>query len=53
MYTPTYTTLYKDIPLGTEIIARDTLCVIAIAWDGTFWPEDEIHVTDGVYNYRE
>jgi len=26
-----YTTTYKDIPQGERIIARDTLCVIAIA----------------------
>lgn len=49
----TYTTLYKDIPKWEEIIARDTLCVIAIAWeDNSFQPDDEIHVTDWKYNYR-
>jgi len=49
-----YTTTYKDIPHGEKIIARDTLCVIAIAWESdVFQPEDEIHVIDWVYIYKE
>ncbi len=49
-----YTTLYKDIPLGAEIIARDTLCTIAIAWESdVFQPDDEIYVIDWAYIYKE
>lgn len=49
-----YTTLYKDIPAGERIIARDTLMTIAIAWESdVFLPDDIIHVIDGAYVYKE
>lgn len=48
-----YTTLYKDIPLGTEIIHRNTYAVLSIAGDGAFEPDEEIAVIDGVYTYRD
>lgn len=49
-----YTTLYKYVPLGERIKARDTLCTIAIAWESdVFQPDDEIHVIDWAYIYKE
>lgn len=54
MFDRYYTTTYKDIPLGERIIARDTLCTIAIAWESdVFQPDDEIHVIDWAYIYKE
>lgn len=49
----TYTILYKDIPRGENIIARDTLCVIATAWESdVFQPDDEILIIDWAYIYN-
>lgn len=47
-----YTTLYKDIPHGTEIMTQ-SFFVVSIAWDDCLRPEQEIHVIDGAYIYKE